>query len=176
MKKPALIDTRSDLQANVVKFAQQITALASKSSSASQAIGNGCSHAVEWVAFSNEEAGWYTAFSKYAGYNGLTFQLYDQLRQTQLSGTETKRRIEKLGGVVYGVGADAGIPGNHPAVDAVKSMCALFGKAPKRTARVRVFPAEQRPIALTILNAAIRAANLTKDELETLFLEMREAA
>src|SRR4051812_20879625 len=111
---PHLVDTRAELRANVIDFAQNTPALAAKGSATADAIANGCSHAVEWVAF--EDGGeWKVAFSKYAGYKGLTFDKYDQLRQTHLTGTDTKRRVEKFGGAYYGVGADAGHSANHPA-------------------------------------------------------------
>lgn len=175
MTTPKLIDTRDELRANALKFAKEAPALAGKGGATAEAIGNGCSHAVEWVAFQDDAGGWKVAFSKYAGYNGLTFQSYDKLRQTHLTGTDTKRRVEKLGGTYYGVGADAGVPSNHPAVAAVVAMCSLFGKAPKRTAKVRVFPVEARPAAMDVLVAAIRAANLNDAELTRLVAEVRAA-
>ncbi len=176
MLMPTLIDTRDDLRANALRFANDVPALAAKQSATSEAIGNGCSHAVEWVAFQDDAGDWKVAFCKFAGYNGLTFKVYDQLRRTDLTGTDTKRRVEKLGGTYYGVGGDAGVPSNHPAVGAVKAMCSLFGKSPKRTAKVRVFPAEERPAAMDVLVAAIRAANLRDDELKRLFSEVKAAA
>ena len=176
MTMPALIDTRDELRDNTLRFAKDAPALAAKQSATSDAIGNGCSHAVEWVAFQDDAGDWKVAFCKFAGYNGLTFKSYDQLRQTNLTGTDTKRRVEKLGGTYYGVGADAGVPSNHPAVGAVKAMCSLFGKAPKRTAKVRVFPVEARPVAMDVLVAAIRAAKLSDVELTRLFAEVRAAA
>lgn len=176
MTMPALIDTRDELRENTLLFAKGAGALAAKKSAISDAIGNGCSHAVEWVAFQDDAGDWKVAFCKFAGYNGLTFKSYDQLRQTNLTGTDAKRRVEKLGGIYYGVGADAGIPSNHPAVSAVKAMCSLFGKVPKRTARVRVFPVEARPAAMDVLAAAIRAAKLSDDELARLFTEVKAAA
>lgn len=176
MSTPALIDTREELRDNTLRFANGAPALAAKPSSTSEAIGNGCSHAVEWVAFQDGAGIWKVAFCKFAGYNGLTFKTYDQLRQTDLTGTDTKRRVEKLGGTYYGVGAYAGVASNHPAVSAVKAMCSLFGKAPKRTAKVRVFPDEARPASMDVLIAAIRAANLNDGELNRLFAEVKAAA
>lgn len=176
MTMPTLIDTRDELRANTLQFAKDVPELAAKRSSTSEAIGNGCSHAVEWVAFQDDTGDWKVAFSKFAGYNGLTFKTYDQLRQTNLTGTDTKRRVEKLGGTYYGVGSDAGLASNHPAVDAVKAMCSQFGKTPKRTAKVRVFSAESRPAAMDVLVAAIRAADLKDDELKRLFMEVRAVA
>ena len=176
MKKPQLVNNRMELRRNVLLFAQSLPALATQRSTDASAIANGCSHAVEWVAFEDDAGTWQVAFCKYAGYNGLDFKAYDQLRQSDLTGTDTKRRVEKLGGIYYGVGADAGIAGNHPAVAAVEAACALFGKTPKRTAKVRVFPVEKRPVAMDILTAAIRAANLTNAELDSLFTEVRAAA
>lgn len=173
---PKLIDTQDELRANTLTFATGAPALAAKASSASQAIANGCSHAVEWVAFPDEIGEWKVAFSKYAGYSGLTFDRYAALYRTHLTGTDTKRRVEKLGGTYFGVGADANVPSNHPAVDAVKAMCSLFGKTPKRTAKVRVFPAAVRPAAMDILVAAIRAANLSAEEVKRLFVEVQGAA
>jgi len=175
-KTPQLVQSKAELLANVADFAAGIPSLAGKASATSEAIANGCSHAVEWVAFPDSAGGWYAAFSKYAGYNGLTFDLYDNLRQTHLTGTDTKRRVEKLGGTYFGVGTDAGLPDNHPAVAAVKAVCAMFGKTPKRTAKVRVFERDQRPVAMDILAAAIRAANLNDEDLQALFSEVRAAA
>lgn len=176
MKQPALVNTKQELKYNTHSFADQIPILATQNSAERDAIANGCSHAVEWVGFENDDGGWDTAFCKFAGYNGLTFTSYDKLRQTNLTGTDTKRRVEKLGGTYYGVGADAGIPSNHPAVDAVKAVCAMFGKSPKRTAKVRVFTRDERSAAMNILAAAIRAADLKPAELEALFAEVRAAA
>lgn len=176
MITPKLIETRNELRANVLKFAKDTPGLAAKASAAADAIANGCSHAVEWVAFLDNGGDWRVAFSKYAGYNGLTFAEYDRLRQTHLTGTDTKRRVEKLGGLYYGVGADAGHPSNHPAVGAVKATCAMFGKTPKRTAKVRVFTIDERPAPMDVLVAAIRAANLNGEELKRLFSEVQAAA
>lgn len=176
MTKPKLIETRDELRANVFKFAKDTPALAVKASATAKAIANGCSHAVEWVAFLDDGGDWKVAFSKYAGYDGLTFDVYDQLRKTYLTGTDTKRRVEKLGGLYYGVGAHARHPSNHPAVGAVKAMCAMFGKTPKRTAKVRVFTKEERPATMDVLVAAIRAADLKGEELKRLFSEVQAAA
>lgn len=176
MPKPHLVETKIELRDNVLAFAAGLPALVKQASPTSDAIANGCSHAVEWVAFEGDDGTWKVAFCKYAGYNGLTFPLYDKLRQTHLTGTDTKRRVEKLGGTYYGVGADAGVPSNHPAVDAIKAVCAAFGKTPKRTAKVRVFSRDQRSAAMNILSAAIRAADLNAGELDELFAEVRAAA
>lgn len=175
MPKPKLVDTKAELRTNTVAFAQTAPALAASGGTVSDAIGNGCSHAVEWVAFKEGDQ-WLVAFCKYVGYNNLTFPLYDQLRQTHLTGTDTKRRVEKFGGTYYGVGRDAGISSNHPAVEAVKQVCALFGKTPKRTAKVRVYEQDSRPATMDVVLAAIRAADFTKDEIKTLFDEVRRAA
>ena len=171
-----LVETRDELRANVLEFSKGAAALAASGSSVADAIGTGCSHAVEWVAFQDDAGGWQAAFCKRVGYLGLTDASYDRYRKTHLTGTDTKRRVEKLGGTYYGVGADAGLPGKHPAVDAVKSMCAVFGKAPKRTAKVRVFTADERPATMDVLVAAIRAAGLSEAELKRLFVEVKEAA
>jgi len=176
MTTPKLIETRDELRANVLKFAKDTPALAAKASATAGAIANGCSHAVEWVAFLDDGGDWKVAFSKYAGYNGLTFDAYDRLRRTHLTGTDTKRRVEKLGGLYYGVGADAGLPSNHPAVGSVKAMCALFGKTPKRTAKVRVFTNDERPATMDVLVAAIRAADFNAEELKRLFSEVQTVA
>jgi|SRR5579863_5502090 len=176
MPKPTLVQTKKDLRDNTFTFAAGVPALVKQVSPVTDAIANGCSHAVEWVAFQDDAGEWKVGFCKYVGYNGLTYALYDKLRQSDLTGTDTKRRVEKLGGTYYGVGADAGIPSNHPAVDAVKAVCALFGKTPKRTAKVRVFTRAQRSAAMNILSAAIRAADLKAEELEELFSEVRAAA
>lgn len=175
-KIPKLVETKVQLRNNVLAFNADAKALAGKKSAAAKALANGCSHAVEWVAFEEKPGSYVVAFSKYAGYNGLTPLVYDQLRQTHLTGTDTKRRVEKLGGTYYPVGADAGPMSKHPAVEAVKAVCAMFGKTPKRTAKVRVFTAEDRPVALDILVAAIRAANLKDPDLDALFAEVRAAA
>lgn len=173
---PTLVETRDELRANVLQFAKDAQAIAGRSSASASAIANGCSHAVEWVAFEDDTGTWTVAFCKYAGYNKLTFKEYDRLRRDLLTGTDTKRRVEKLGGVYYGVGVSARLPNNHPAVAAVKAMCALFGKTPKQTAKVRVFTSEERPAAMDILVAAIRAADLSAEELKRLFEEVRRSA
>lgn len=175
MTTPKLIETRHELRTNVLKFAKDAPALAAKASATSDAIANGCSHAVEWVAFLDAGV-WKVAFSKYVGYNGLTFDEYNRLRQKHLTGTDTKRRVEKLGGLYYGVGTDAGHQSHHPAVAAVKAMCAMFGKTPKRTAKVRVFASDERPVTMDVLVAAVRAAELTGEELKQLISEVQAAA
>lgn len=171
---PDLVETKSELRANTLAFAAAAPNLASSGGPTADAIANGCSHAVEWVAF--EEAGdWKVAFCKFAGYNGLNFPLYDKLRQTHLTGTDTKRRVEKFGGTYYGVGRDAGVSSNHPAVAAVEKMCAAFGKTPKRTAKVRVYPSDGRPATMDVVLAAIRAAEFSQSELDDLVNELRAA-
>lgn len=172
-KIPKLVETKNELRNNVLAFDADVRASAGKTSEAAKALANGCSHAVEWVAFEEKPGSYLVAFSKYAGYSGLTPVLYDRLRQTHLTGTETKRRVEKLGGTYYPIGADAGRASNHPAVEAVKAVCTMLGKTPKRTAKVRVFTVEERPVALDILVAAIRAANLNEQDLKALFAEVR---
>ncbi|MEA3036988.1 MAG: hypothetical protein QOH04_2765 [Sphingomonadales bacterium] len=176
MKLPKLVETKAELRSNVAAFAAGLPSILGKASAAAMAIANGCSHAVEWVAFPDGKGGWQVAFCKYVGYNGMTFDLYDKLRQTDLTGTDTKRRVEKLGGTYFGVGADARLPSTHPAVDAVKTLCAKLDKTPKRTAKVRVFESDERLVAFDILAAAIRAAKLNLKELEALFTEVRLAA
>lgn len=171
-----LVENRDELRTNVIKFADTIAALAKQSSADCAAIANGCSHAVEWVAFQDDAGEWKAAFCKFAGYEGLTFQSYNKLRQTHLTGTDTKRRVEKLGGAYFGVGADSGHSTEHPAVDAVEAVCKMFGKTPKRTAKVRVYPTEGRPASMDVLVAAIRAAKLKDSELNRLFAEVRAAA
>jgi hypothetical protein len=175
-KSPMLVETKAELRNNVLAFDADASALAGKKSAAAKALANGCSHAVEWVAFEDKPGSYLVAFSKYAGYNGLTPLLYDELRQTHLTGTDTKRRVEKLGGTYYPVGADAGPTSNHPAVESVKAVCKKLGKTPKRTAKVRVFTGDSRPAAMNILVAAIRAAGLNSQELGELFAEVRAAA
>lgn len=175
-KTPKLVETKAELRNNVLAFDADARALAGKKSEAAKALANGCSHAVEWVAFKDTPGSYMVAFSKYAGYNGLTPLVYDQLRQTHLTGTDTKRRVEKLGGTYYPVGADAGPTSKHPAVEAVKAVCKMLGKTPKRTAKVRVFTADDRPVAMDILVAAIRAADLKDQDLDALFAEVRAAA
>jgi hypothetical protein len=174
-KTPILVETKAELRHNVLAFNADANGLAGKKSDAAKALANGCSHAVEWVAF-EDKSGYLVAFSKYAGYNGLTPLVYDELRQTHLTGTDTKRRVEKLGGTYYPVGADAGPTSDHPAVESVKAVCKLFGKTPKRTAKVRVFTSDNRPAAMNILVAAIRAAGLNSQELAELFVEVQAAA
>ncbi len=175
-KIPQLVDTKAELRKNVLAFGAAAKALAGKKSDAAKALANGCSHAVEWVGFEDAPGAYNVAFAKYAGYNGLTPLVYDHLRQTDLTGTDAKRRVEKLGGTYYPVGADAGPASNHPAVEAVKAVCKMLGKTPKRTAKVRVFTADERPAAMDILVAAIRAANLKDPDLAALFAEVRAAA
>lgn len=176
MPGPALIETKEELRQNTIRFANDTAALATKKSAASEAIGNGCSHAVEWVGFQDNAGVWKVAFCKFAGYKDLTFNTYDQLRQTELTGTDTKRRVEKLGGTYYGVGSDSGLNATHPAVDAVRAICSQFGKVPKRTAKVRVFVADSRPASMDVLVAAIRAAKFTDGELQQLLEEVKGAA
>jgi len=175
-KTPTLVETKVELRNNVLAFNADAKALASKKSDTARALANGCSHAVEWVAFEDKPGSYMVAFSKYAGYNGLTPLVYDQLRQTHLTGTDTKRRVEKLGGIYYPVGGDAGPASKHPAVEAVRAVCQMLGKTPKRTAKVRVFNGDDRPAAINILVAAIRAAELKDQELDALFAEVRAAA
>lgn len=175
-KIPMLVDTKAELRNNVLAFNADANALAGKKSGAAKALANGCSHAVEWVAFEDKPGSYLVAFSKYAGYNGLTPLIYDALRQTHLTGTDTKRRVEKFGGNCYPVGADAGPRSNHPAVESVKAVCKMLGKTPKRTAKVRVFAGDGRPAAMNILVAAILAADLNSQELAELFAEVRAAA
>jgi hypothetical protein len=175
-KIPMLVETKAELHNNVLAFNADANALAGKKSEAAKALANGCSHAVEWVAFEDKPGSYLVAFSKYAGYNGLTPLVYDELRQTHLTGTDTKRRVEKLGGTYYPVGADAGPTSHHPAVESVKAVCKMLGKTPKRTAKVRVFTDDGRPAAMNILVAAIRAADLNSLELAELFAEVRAAA
>lgn len=172
-KTPTLVETTAELRNNVLAFDADARAVAGKKSDAAKALANGCSHAVEWVAFEDNPGRYVVAFSKYAGYNGLTPLVYDQLRQTHLTGTDTKRRVEKLGGTYYPVGADAGLTSTHPAVEAVKAICKMLGKTPKCTAKVRVFTGDDRPAVIDILVAAIRAANLRDQELDALFAEVR---
>jgi hypothetical protein len=176
VETPFLVETKAELRNNVLAFNADANGLAGKKSDAAKALANGCSHAVEWVAFEDKSGGYLVAFSKYAGYNDLTPLIYDELRQTHLTGTDTKRRVEKLGGTYYPVGADAGPTSDHPAVESVKAVCKLFGKTPKRTAKVRVFSNDGRPAAMNILVAAIRAAELNAQELAELFVEVRAAA
>lgn len=175
-KTPKLVETTAELRRNVLAFNAEATSLVGKTSDSANALANGCSHAVEWVAFMDKPGSYMVAFSKYAGYNGLTPIVYDQLRQTHLTGTDTKRRVEKLGGTSHPVGADAGPTSNHPAVDAVKAVCKMLGKTPKRTAKVRVFATDDRPTAMNILVAAIRAADLKDKEIDALFAEVRAVA
>jgi hypothetical protein len=172
---PMLVETKAELRNNVLAFNADASALAGKKSEAAKALANGCSHAVEWVAFEDKPGSYLVAFSKYAGYNGLTPLVYDELRQTHLTGTDTKRRVEKLGGTYYPVGTEAGPTSNHPAVESVKAVCKLLGKTPKRTSKVRVFTSDGRPAAMSILVAAIRAADLSSQELAELFAEVRAA-
>lgn len=175
-KTPRLVDTKAELRNNVLAFDSDAKALAGKKSKAAKALANGCSHAVEWVGFEGKPGSYMVAFCKYAGYNGLSPLVYDRLRQTHLTGTDTKRRVEKLGGTCYPVGADAGPTSKHPAVEAVKTVCKMLGKTPKRTAKIRVFSADERPAAMDILVAAIRAAELNAQDLDALFAEVRAAA
>lgn len=175
-KTPKLVETKAELRNNVLAFNADARALVGKKSGAAEALANGCSHAVEWVAFEDKPGSYMVAFSKYAGYNGLTPLVYDQLRKAHLTGTDTKRRVEKLGGTYYPVGADAGPTAKHPAVEAVRAICKMLGKTPKRTAKVRVFTTDDRPAAMNILVAAIRAADLKDQDLDALFAEVRAAA
>ncbi|HZF43696.1 MAG TPA: hypothetical protein VEZ48_09840 [Sphingomonadaceae bacterium] len=175
-KMPTLVGTKAELRKNVLAFDAETKALAGQANVAASALANGCSHAVEWVAFEVKPGSYVAAFSKYAGYNGLTPLVYDQLRQTDLTGTDTKRRVEKLGGAYEPVGADAGPASKHPAVNAVKAVCTLLGKSPKRTAKVRVFASDDRSVATEVLVAAIRAAHLKAAELDALFAEVRATA
>lgn len=170
-----LIDNKNELRENVRRFDMDIRALIGKNTKEAKALANGCSHAVEWVAIPDGLGSWLVAFSKYVGYNGITPLIYDQYRKTNMTGTDTKRRVEKLGGIAYGVGRDAGLSSNHPAVDKVHEMCALMGKSAKLTAKVRVFADEARPATMDVLVAAIRAADLTSDDLDLLFAEVRRA-
>lgn len=174
MISPSLIETREELRQNTFQFADNAAALVAKKNSVTDAIGNGCSHAVEWVAFQNDAGEWKVGFCKFVGYKKLSFKSYDQFRVKYLSGTDAKRRVEKFGGTYYGVGPDAGVPANHPAVDAVKALCGRFGKLPKSTAKVRVFPIEIRPAVMDVLLAAIRAANLNHEEIKNLFNEIND--
>ena len=174
-KTPKLVETKAALRRNVIAFNADVRSVMGKNSAAAKALANGCSHAVEWVAFEEKPGSYLVAFSKYAGYNDLTPTVYDKLRQSHLTGTDTKRRVEKLGGTYYPVGADAGQESSHPAVEAVKAICTMHGKTPKRTAKVRVFTIEERPVALRILIAAIRAANLTEQDVDALFAEVSGA-
>ena len=171
-----LVDTQRQLRANVSKFTKEIATLAGRTTKEGTALANGCSHAVEWVAFPDGSGGYEAAFSKYVGYDGVTPLLYDQYRKSDMTGTDTKRRVEKFGGTVYPVGRDAGAPSHHAAVLKVREICALMGKTPKLTSKVRVFNDADRPATMDVLVAAIRAAELTADELTGLFDEVRIAA
>ena len=176
MTRPDLVETKSELRSNVSAFTSALATLAGQKTKESRAIANGCSHAVEWVAFQDHHGEWQVAYCKYVGYRGITPELYDQLRKTHMTGTDTKRRVEKFGGTLYGVGRDAGLSSRHPAVEKVREVCALMGKTPKLTAKVRVFTTDERPATMDVLVAAVRAANLNDDELDALFADVRKAA
>lgn len=175
MRKPKLVESTNELRQNVLEFHNGIATLFGQTSKEASAIANGCSHAVEWVAFQKDDGTWAVAFCKYAGYIGLTFIIYDKLRKVALTGTDTKRRVQKLGGIDHNVGIQAGTKSTHPAVAEVESVCAKFGKTPKITAKVRVFVGDKRPDTFDVLVAAIRAAKLKDADLDKLFAEVRGA-
>ncbi|MDB5679034.1 hypothetical protein [Sphingomonas bacterium] len=176
MFNSTLVQTKQELHDNTIGFAAEIANLAGKKTNEHDAVANGCSHAVEWVAFPDGRGGWVVAFSKYVGYRDVTPRIYDQFRKTHMTGTDTKRRVEKFGGTQYGVGRRAGLNDKHPAVTEVRTVCATMGKTPKQTAKVRVFALEERPAAMDILVAAIRAAALNDAELDTMIAEVKKAA
>ncbi|MEH3101783.1 hypothetical protein [Sphingomonas adhaesiva] len=176
MKKPQLINTKAELRVHTLRFAREVPALSRAGTVLSSVIANGCSHAVEWVAFKDKDGVWKVAFCKFAAYKDMNFEDYDRFRKTDMSGTEAKRRVEKLGGTYYSVSGASAASSDHPAVMAVQDTCALFGKAPKATAKVRVFVDDDRDIAKTILAAAISAANLSHQELDELIEDVKSIA
>lgn len=167
-----LVESKHELRGNVAAFSQIAANPAALQLAERAALANGCSHAVEWAAFPDGKGGWNVAFSKYVGYRGVTPFIYNKYRKTNMTGTDTKRRVEKLGGVSYPIGSGT----KHPAVAAVRGVCSAFGKAPKATAKVRVFADEERPATMDVLTAAIGAAALSDDELDVLFAEVKQAA
>jgi hypothetical protein len=137
-----------------------------------------------WVAV-HKDGRWSVGFSKFVGHrqaNGdpLTPAAYARHRRN-ISGTDSERAIRRFPGTAYPVGwmadGSTGSP-QHPAAQAVESLCRRFGKQPNSLSEVYVLqgedvPAEERS-RIDIVLAAVGAAKLSREG-RALLMERIEA-
>lgn len=124
-----------------------------------------------WIAI-QRNGKWRVGFAKYVGYQGQTPPTYAANR-VNMSGTEAERAIKRLGGTAYPIGPAATASAAHPAIDAVRKLCAEFGKQPNSLAEVFVLAGEEVPEAergkIDMVLASIKAAGFSKEAFNRLF-------
>ena len=176
MSKYALVSTVEQVETNIETLYKTLENLppAADRTAAEADIVQALPRARQWVAVRHGDD-WRVGFAKFVGHADIDAEGYSKYRKTRdstrLDGTKADHAIKQFSGKSYAIGFNAEGPRNHPATDAVRNICRVFGKEANAVAQVYVLD-EQMSEAdrekVDMLLASLGVANLSTAALEEL--------